>query len=102
MVLENHGYLGTSALNLAEAIGTAPPVVVHLEGAVPIEGDVQQELGWLAGWGELLDESASQPIYPDLPRQRDARAVGTWIVAGEGPLTIHWDAGRGGAGTVRT
>lgn len=102
VVLENRGYLGTSSLTHAESIGTAPPIVVRLEGAVPIEGDVEQQLGWLAGWGELQDGPAAQPVYPGLPLDRSTQVVGTWVVDGTGPLTIHWDAGRGGRGIVRT
>ncbi len=96
--LENLGYLATSGLRRAEAIGTAPPIHVRAEGLEVLEGTRAQDKGWLDGWG--THKVGSHHIYPDLPSDRGVRVAATWIVRGKGTLTLHWDAGRGGVGTV--
>ena len=98
---ENHGYLSTSSIEHARHIGTAPPVVAALDGVVPLEGAVEQSVGWLDGWGALQVASAAQPLYPDLPMEGGSRAHVRWIVPRGSALLVRWDAGRGGCGVLR-
>lgn len=103
VVVENRGYLPSSALGLAERIGLAPPVVVALQlepGQALAEGEAARDLGWLDGWGSLQAGPARHPLYPGLPFARGVHAHTTWVVRGDGPLTVSWDAGRGGRGRV--
>jgi len=98
--VENLGLLPTSGLRHAEAIGTAPPLHVQVEGLELVEGDAQRELGWLDGWGSLHAGPARHPIYPGLPLDRGPRARAVWVVRGAGALQLRWDAGRGGRGAI--
>ncbi|MCA9607723.1 MAG: hypothetical protein KC619_19075, partial [Myxococcales bacterium] len=100
LVLENLGYLPTSSLVHGEMIGTAPPAHATLEGAVIVEGAAHQSLGWLDGWGAMQASAAKHPIYPGLELDRGHRARAVWIARVDGPVTVRWDAGRGGRGTA--
>lgn len=95
---DNLGYLPTSALRRAEAIGLAPPLHVSAEGLELAEGDAERDLGWLDGWGSL--QLGAHPIYPGLSDDRGARTQSRWVVRGSGVLRVRWDAGRGGCGEL--
>lgn len=100
VVLENLGYLPTSALPHAANIGLAPPIRATLElgaGLTLIDGELDRRLGHLEGWGSQLVSSARHAIYPGLPGQGH-RAVARWVIAGSGEATVRWwskAAGRG-------
>lgn len=102
-VVENRGYLPSSALTHAERLGLVPPVAVTLEpgaGQGLVEGPAARDLGWLDGWGTLQAGAARHPLYPGLPFTRGVHAHATWVVRGEGPVVVTWDAGRGGRGQM--
>ena len=101
LTLENTGFLPTSALAIAESIGVAPTPSATLtcgEGAALVEGRPIRELTHLDGWGQLQISSANL-IYAGLP-ERGHRAWVRWLVRGDGPVTVTWDAARGGGGEV--
>lgn len=103
LVLENLGFLGTSALRHAEALGTAPRATATLQvgpGVRVVEGALVRDLGHLDGWGAAQVADARHPLYPGLP-ERGHRAGARWVIAGEGDVAVRWDAGRGGAGVAR-
>ena len=103
LTVENLGWLSTSGLRHAEEIGTAPPLHVELlcgAGVELVEGDRQQALGWLDGWGAAQLSSARHPLYPGLPLARGPRVRAAWLVRGSGALSVCWDAGRGGCGQL--
>jgi hypothetical protein len=98
-VAENRGYLSTSGLVYARSIGLASPLTAEVEGEF-MAGDRQQDLGWLDGWGSAQSAAARHPLYPGLPQEGGPSADAWWMARGEGPVTVAWDAGRGGKGTV--
>ncbi len=103
LVVENLGFLPTSALRHAEAIGAAPRVTAALEvgaGVTVVDGAPIRDLGHLDGWGSAQVLDARHPLYPALS-ERGHRAYARWVVRGAGPIVVRWDAGRGGAGTAR-
>ncbi len=101
VVFDNHGYLSTASLEHARRIGMAPPLTAILEQpATAVEGAIEQNLGWLDGWGAMQASDAAQPIYPGLPMEGGVRAHARWIVEDGHPVVIRWDAGRGGCGRV--
>jgi hypothetical protein len=101
LVLENVGFLPTSGLTLAETVGVAPPPSATLmteDDAVLVHGPASAVLTHLDGWGSL-QVSSPNLVYASLPA-RGHRAWARWWVRGPGPVTVHWDTGRGGQGTL--
>jgi len=96
--LENRGFLPSSGLSRAETIGLAPPITACIDHPV-VGGTTERQVGWLDGWGDHAADL--HPVYPSLPGDRSCRTSTTWIVRGEGPITVRWDAGRGGTGSLR-
>jgi hypothetical protein len=103
LVLENLGFLPTSALAHAEGIRVARRAHATLrvgEGMRVVSGEIVRDLGHLDGWGNAQVAGARTPLYPSLP-ERGHRASARWVVEGAGELSVRWEAGRGGAGVVR-
>ena len=101
LTLENTGFLPTSALALAESIGVAPAPSATLrcgDGAALVEGTPTRTLTHLDGWGQLQISHANF-IYAGLP-DRGHRAWTRWLIRGDGPVTVRWDAARGGQGDL--
>lgn len=102
LVVENLGYLSTASLTRAETIGAAPPVsagLVLANGQTLLDGAASQTLGHVDGWGVSQAGPASNAIYSALPG-RGNRTSCQWLLEGEGPLTIEWQAGRAGCGRL--
>lgn len=100
LLVENLGFLPTSSLRHAEAIAVAPRVTATLvvgPDVTVLEGAATRDLGHLDGWGSAQVAEARHPLYPSLS-ERGHRAVARWVVRGGGPVTVAWDAGRGGRG----
>lgn len=58
-------------------------------------------MSWIPYRGQLEKLTvASSPLYAGLP-SRGHRAAARWLVRGDGPLEVTWDAGRGGRGVAR-
>ncbi|MCB9678973.1 MAG: hypothetical protein H6737_27980 [Alphaproteobacteria bacterium] len=100
VVFENTGYLSTSALAIARTNGTAPPLHARLTGGEVVEGPRDRDLGWLGGWGAAQAGAAASNVYPGLPMADGPRKGARWVVRGAGAVTVAWDAGRGGRGTL--
>lgn len=96
-LVENLGFLSTSGLAHSRRIGLAPPLTVTLVGG-GVEGEATVELGWLDGWAGVGRDA--HPLYPSLPVAGGPRRLVSWLVRGDEPLTLHWDAGRGGKGEL--
>ena len=102
VVVENRGYLPSSSLQYGEGIGAAGACTVRIElsdGDDIIDGSPGQTLHHLDGWGTAQAGSSSTAIYAQLPG-RGHRAVARWLLRGNGPVTVVWDFGRGGSGSV--
>lgn len=101
-IFENTGFLSTAGLKRAEGISGVPRVSVTLEpgdGVERVDGEREQVLHHLDGWGAPPGFGGNHPLYPGLPG-RGHRAVARWWVRGEGTLTVAYTAGRGGRGRV--
>ena len=101
-VWENLGFLPTSALDRAEALGVAPGIRVTIdvgEGVQLVEGVPERDLGHLDGWGTLQAGPSRHAIYPGLGR-RGHRARATWVLAGQGTVVVRWACARAGCGEV--
>jgi hypothetical protein len=101
-VAGNRGFLPTSGLERGREVGLAAPVVLRLEGSAGleiVEGQAEQDLGFLDGWGSLRVGSSRHALYSTLP-ERGQQCGARWLVRGTGPATIEWSAGRGGAGSL--
>ena len=82
--------------------GAAPEVTLRLDpgpGVEHLSGPLEQCLGHLAGWGSAQVGAARHPVYPGIG---DGAQFGKarWTLHGAGPVRVHWEAGRGGAGTL--
>ena len=101
VVLENLGFLPTSALHRGAAVGACPGVSVKLEatGGASIDGAALQQLDHIDGWGVLRTGAASNPVYAGLP-DRGHRQYAEWTVHGTGELRVEWQAGRAGRGSA--
>lgn len=97
---ENQGYLSTISLERARDIRQSKELWVRLEpkdGIEIVEGQEQQVLEALEGWGGLQIRSAKNIIYPSLPVRGHRDAI-TWVVKGRGSVGVIWDAGKAGKG----
>jgi len=102
LVLENQGFLPTSALRHGETLGIAPGLRVSLElsaGLRRLEGEPERDLGHLDGWGTQQVSNARHAIYPGLP-DRGHRAVARWVLAGQGRVTLRWWSRQAGQGII--
>ncbi len=101
LVLENTGFLPTSALARGADVAASPDVNATLscDGPVLADGAALRRLDHLGGWGELASGSGRHSLYAGLPG-RGHRTVAEWLVRGEGRVHIRWQAGRGGNGEV--
>ncbi|MGM0556104.1 MAG: M14 family metallopeptidase [Myxococcota bacterium] len=99
VVLENEGFLPTSALQRGAAVGSSPGVSVHIEASAGIElqGPSRQQLDHIEGWGSLRTGAARNPLYAGLP-PGGHRQFAEWTVTGRGELRVEWQAGRAGRG----
>ena len=80
------GFSFYNIIGACEKIRQSKELWVKLEaqsGLEIIEGQEQQVLEFLEGWGDLQIRSAKNMIYPSLP-VRGHRDVVTWIVKGRG------------------
>lgn len=101
-VLENLGFLPTSALPHGEKLGVSPGVRVTLrcgDGLSIVHGEAERSLGHLDGWGSQQKSNARHPIYNGLP-DRGHRAVARWVLAGAGTATLRWWSRQAGQGEV--
>lgn len=101
LVLENVGYLSTSALRRGEKLVVTPAVSAALAldgGAVLVDGAAGRMLDHLDGWGSIR-AFGGHPIYPALA-PRGHRASATWWIRGAGEVVVTWHAGRGGRGRL--
>ncbi len=102
LCLENTGFLPTSSLQHGADIGAALPVSASLSttgGLDRLEGAPEQDLGHLDGWGSMRAGASINSFYSALP-ERGHRGVASWLLKGSGELTIQWQGGRGGRGTL--
>lgn len=102
VLVENLGFLPSSAMPHAERLGLAPGLRLSLDlsdGLVLIEGEPERSLGHLDGWGTQLTANARHAIYPGLP-DRGHRAQARWVLAGQGRATVRWWSRQAGQGTV--
>jgi hypothetical protein len=102
LALENLGALSTASLEHAVAIGTSRGIVA--EARLPaearlVEGARARALPHLDGWFTSLHGFGRNAIYPELPSDGHRQTV-SWWVRGPGPVTVRWDAGRGGRGEI--
>ncbi|MEC7988079.1 MAG: M14 family zinc carboxypeptidase [Myxococcota bacterium] len=95
VMLENIGFLGTSATNRAANLGLAARPKLTLTHGTS-HSQRTQYLPILAGWGSDLYKQ--NLVYPGLSAH-SCRAKASWIIQGD-TATVEWDAGRGGRGTL--
>lgn len=102
-LVENLGFLPTSASAFAETADLVVPIRVDLqlpEGVDLLDGDATQTLGQLDGWGSLQVGPSRHAIYPGLgPRGPRARA--RWVLRGAGDVSVTWFSARAGSGEVQ-
>ena len=102
VIVENLGFLPTSASVRAQQLNLVPPIRLDAsfgEGLHCVHGESTQLLGHLEGWGSLQTGPARHAIYPGLG-DTGPRAHGRWIVRGKGKLVIEWTGTRAGNGRV--
>lgn len=102
VVIDNVGYLPTSALQRGAAVAQAAPVVASLQtgkGVSLQRGPESHSLGHIEGWGSDQVGPASTPIYPGLSAE-GPRRIARWWVQGTGEVSIRWAGGRAGSGLV--
>ncbi|MCB9641650.1 MAG: hypothetical protein H6728_01060 [Myxococcales bacterium] len=103
VVLENRGFLPTSALYRGEEIGASPGVSVRLELPEKIRcvrSPHEQGLHHLDGWGQIRVREGNHQLYSNLPK-RGQRDLAEWWLEGKGEIIIHWSAGRAGRGKTK-
>ncbi|MCK6510501.1 M14 family metallopeptidase [Myxococcota bacterium] len=103
VILENRGFLPTSALQRGEDIGASPGVSVRLqmpESARSLRSPLEQSLHHLDGWGQSRVNEARHQLYASLPA-RGQRDLAEWWLYGTGEITVHWIAGRAGRGQMK-
>ena len=100
VIVENLGFLPTTASMHAQKLNLVPPIRLDAtfgEGLYCVDGEPTQLLGHLAGWGSLQMGPARHAIYPSLG-DTGPRAHGRWIVRGKGTITVEWTGTRAGNG----
>ncbi len=99
--VRNTGYLPTNVTKMAQEKGVTKPVKAEItlpEGASLVSGETGVDLGHLAGRSALGGNSWKSPaFFAGLPSAYAARA--TWMVRGEGPVSVEVRSKK--AGTVR-
>jgi len=104
LVVENAGYLPTNVSRVATDKKLARPVEVRLElpqGASLVSGELEVELGHLAGRSALAGNRWKSPtFFEGLPSDYASRAV--WIVRGDGPVEVEVRGGRAGTARLKT
>lgn len=103
VILENLGFLPSSALAHGENLQGTPAVSVKIEGqgVQCLSGDLEQSLHHLDGWGQTRVGAARNPVYAGLPL-RGHRAVASWTLKADAgtSATLRWIAGRAGRGEL--
>jgi hypothetical protein len=100
LVLENHGFLSTTALERGETLVSCPGSSVDFlpgAGLKLVDGASRRALPVLQGWGPR--QLGAHGLYPGLDPERSHRAVASWIVRGAGEVTIDFSLARAGAGS---
>jgi len=100
LVIENHGYLPISGLELGAAKGLCPACSTRLvpgDGVSLVSGRATRVLPNLSGWGCAQAVSAKHTLYPSMGATSPRHAE-RWLVRGSGEVTLTWHAGRAGTG----
>lgn len=100
LLLENRGFWGSGGLARAAEVGIDRGIRVQLEaqGLALLEGEADQALPALPGWGEA--RAGASLLWPDLG-DRSPRAALRWVLAGEGEIVVRWSSLRAGSGEQR-
>lgn len=91
-VVENVGYLSTSATRHAARIGVCREPWLELrlsEGLHLVSGAPDVILPHLPGWGDAPQSFRRHPLHPTLPDVSPRRVV-TWTLKGAGTATVSW------------
>ncbi len=101
LTLANLGFLSTSSL--AHGVDLPSTPVVQAELTLPdtaglVSGQPVRQTTHLDGWGSFAPGGVHS-VYPSLP-ERGHQARLSWLVDGDGTISIAWIAGRGGRGQV--
>src|SRR3989338_1896353 len=99
-IFENYGYLATNLLQHAETLRYPPKSSVKITASDNIkivEGMLEQSVPSLDGWGMLSSIFKRHPTYAMLPQKSNATKI-TWLLQGNGSITIQWKMGRAGKG----
>lgn len=102
LVLENFGYLSTSATEHGLNLRPCPKASATLnlpDSCKLISPSAMVKLDQLEGFGSLSLGFMGHPLYP-LLSQKSQKAKATWLVSGQGPLRISWHMGRAGQGSL--
>ena len=102
-VIENMGFLPTSASAHAETLEMVAPIRVELslgDGVSLVDGEAVQSVGQLDGWGSLQVGPSRHAIYPGLG-PRGPRALARWVIKGSGHIQVSWFSARAGSGVER-
>lgn len=102
VLFENLGFLPTSSLKRSETLGIVSETQVQL--TLPpslqcLDGSLEQRLGHLDGWGNLRIGPSRHLMHANLS-PRGHRAFAQWILQGSGTITLHWQAGHAGHGSL--
>ena len=103
-VVENLGFLPTSASTFAETAELVTPIRLDLElgdGVTLVDGHITETVGQLEGWGSLQMGPSRHAVYPGLGA-RGTRVRSRWVVSGAGTVTVRWTSARAGSGRVLT
>src|SRR3989338_2653218 len=99
-IFENYGYLATNLLQHAETLRYPPKSSVKMsvsDNIKIVEGMLEQSVPSLDGWGMLSSIFKRHPTYAMLPQKSNATKI-TWLLQGNGSITIQWKMGRAGKG----
>jgi hypothetical protein len=102
LLLESLGFLPTSGLARAEELGLDRGIQVELRpgaGLALVEGELQQHVPHLEGWGSAQVGPAASWLWLGLGR-RGPRAQRSWLLAGQGRVEVVWASQRAGAGLL--
>lgn len=77
-----------------------PGYTVELSDGISCLSDsLQQSMPHLQGWANQFAGLGKNPAFPGLTPGSHSHAV-EWVLQGEGEVTLHWQAGRAGAGKL--